>query len=211
MVYNDMKFYKIGKLASMLGVTTMTLRNWYKNGKIEAIRTAGGQLLFSENVLYKFGFKTKKHLKINYGYCRVSSNKQKDDLERQLELVKLFLSQKNKEYRVITDIGSGINYKKAGLLELIDIVQLGGIETLVIANKDRLIRFGYELIEYICNKNGTRIEVIDTVKNKTGEQELVDDLISIVTVFSARINGKRSHIKKKLLEDLNALCKKDKD
>ena len=204
-----MKYYKIGKISKMSGVTPTTIRTWYKENKIEAVRTAGNRLLFPEKVLYQFGYKPKK--RINIGYCRVPSNKQKDDLERQVELVGLFLSQKDKEYEIIKDIGSGINYKKNGLLELIDLIQLGKVNTLVISNKDRLVRFGYELIEHICNKYDTMIEIIDGNKEGSEEQELVEDMISIVTLFSARKNGKRSHIKKKLMENLNALREESKN
>lgn len=102
---------------------------------------------------------------------------------------------------MIQDIGSGINYNKKGLNQLIDRITNGEIEKVVILYKDRFIRFGYELIENLCNKYGTEIEIIDNTE-KTEEQELVEDLIQIVTVFSCRLQGKRANKAKKLIKEL---------
>ncbi len=93
------------------------------------------------------------------------------------------------QFDMIRDIGSGINYNKKGLNQLIDRITNGEIEKVVILYKDRFIRFGYELIENLCNKYGTEIEIIDNTE-KTEEQELVEDLIQIVTLFSCRLQGK---------------------
>ncbi|OTP10301.1 transposon, resolvase [Enterococcus sp. 10A9_DIV0425] len=105
------------------------------------------------------------------------------------------------QFEIIRDIGSGINYNKKGLNQLIDRITNGEIERVVILYKDRLIRFGYELIENLCNKYGTRIEIIDNTE-KTEEQELVEDLIQIVTVFSCRLQGKRANKAKKMIKEL---------
>ena len=102
---------------------------------------------------------------------------------------------------IITDIGSGINYNKKGLNQLIDMITNSEIEKIVILYKDRLIRFGYELIENLCEKYGTTIEIIDNTE-RTEEQELVEDLIQIVTVFSCRLQGKRANEAKKMLKEL---------
>ncbi len=110
------------------------------------------------------------------GYCRVSSHQQKDDLVRQIENVKTYMLAKGYQFEVISDIGSGINYNKKGLNQLIDMITNSEVETVVILYKDRLIRFGYELIENLCDKYGTTIEIIDYTE-KTEEQELVEDLI----------------------------------
>lgn len=105
------------------------------------------------------------------------------------------------QFDIIQDIGSGINYNKKGLSQLIDKITNGEIDKVVILYKDRLIRFGYELIEKLCNKYGTEIEIIDNTE-KTGEQELVEDLIQIVTVFSCRLQGKRANKAKKMIKEL---------
>ena len=105
------------------------------------------------------------------------------------------------QFDSIQDIGSGINYNKKGLSQLIDKITNGEIDKVVILYKDRLIRFGYELIENLCNKYGTEIEIIDNTE-KTVEQELVEDLIQIVTVFSCRLQGKRANKAKKMIKEL---------
>ncbi|MFS1514885.1 IS607 family transposase, partial [Chengkuizengella sp. SCS-71B] len=109
-------------------------------------------------------------------YCRVSSHKQKDDLERQIENVRTYMLAKGYQFEIISDIGSGINYNKKGLNQLIDKITNSEVEKVVILYKDRLIRFGFELIENLCDKYGTTIEIIDHTE-KTEEQELVEDLI----------------------------------
>lgn len=105
------------------------------------------------------------------------------------------------QFDMIRDIGSGINYNKKGLNQLIDRITNGEIEKVVILYKDRFIRFGYELIENLCNKYGTEIEIIDNTE-KTEEQELVEDLIQIVTLFSCRLQGKRANKAKKMIKEL---------
>src|SRR5699024_3971485 len=127
-----------------------------------------------------------EHEKITIGYCRVSSPKQKDDLERQIENMKTYLISQGKPYQIITDIGSGINYRKKGLDKMSDLVISRKVDKVVILYKDRLLRFGYELLEGLFARFGTVIEVVDNTE-KTENEELVEDLIQIVTVFSARM------------------------
>ena len=115
--------------------------------------------------------------------------------------VKTFMIAKGYSFDIITDIGSGINYNKKGLNQLIDKITNSEVEKIVILYKDRLLRFGYELIETICEKYGTTIEIIDNTE-KTEEQELVEDLIQIVTVFSCRLQGKRANKAKKMIKEL---------
>ena len=108
---------------------------------------------------------------------------------------------KGYSFDVITDIGSGINYNKKGLNQLIDMITNSEVEKIVILYKDRLLSFGFEMIENLCNKYGTTIEIIDNTE-KTEEQELVEDLIQIVTVFSCRLQGKRANKAKKMIKEL---------
>ena len=131
----------------------------------------------------------------------MSSHKQKDDLERQIENVKTYMIAKGYSFDVITDIGSGINYNKKGLNQLIDMITNSEVEKIVILYKDRLLSFGFEMIENLCNKYGTTIEIIDNTEN-TEEQELARDLIQIVTVFSCRLQGKRANKAKKMIKEL---------
>lgn len=141
--------------------------------------------------------------RIAIGYCRVSSNKKKDELERQIENVKTFMIAKGYSFDVITDIGSGINYEKRGLKNLIDLVIQGKVERVVILDKDRLVRFGYELLDNLFKRFETQIEIIEHGV-KTEEQELVEDLVQIITKFSCRLPGERAKQARKLLKELLA-------
>ncbi|WP_294154065.1 IS607 family transposase [uncultured Clostridium sp.] len=207
-----MKYYSIGEFAKAIGKTTKTLRNWDKNGKLKPVRVEDtGYRYYSQGQLNHFlGLKNVETTnKKVIGYCRVSSHKQKDDLERQIENVKTYMYAKGYQFDIITDIGSGINYNKKGLNQLIDMITNSEVDKIVVLYKDRLIRFGYELIENICNKYGTTIEIIDNTE-KLEEQELVEDLIQIVTVFSCRLQGKRANKAKKMIKELleDDTCKK---
>lgn len=186
------------------GKTTQTPRKLDKNGSLKPAHiTKGETRYYSQEQLNHFlGLKSKTKLnKKTIGYCRVSSHKQKDYLERQVENVKTYMYTKGYQFEIITDIGSGINYNKKGLNKLIDMITNSEIDKIVILYKDRLIRFGYELIENLCEKYGTTIEIIDNTE-KTEEQELVEDLIQIVTVFSCRLQGKRANKAKKMIKEL---------
>ncbi len=199
-----MKYYSIGQFAKLIGKTNQTLRNWDKNNILKPHHiTESGYRYYSQEQLNHFlGIKGEKQLdKKVIGYCRVSSHKQKDDLERQIENVKTYMYAKGYQFEIITDIGSGINYNKKGLNQLIDMVTNSEVEKIVVLYKDRLIRFGYELIENLCNKYGSTIEIIDNTE-KTEEQELVEDLIQIVTEFSCRLQGKRANKAKKMIKEL---------
>jgi len=199
-----MKYYSIGEFATLIGKTPQTLRDWNKKGTfLPQHVTDGGTRYYSQEQLNQFlGLKgvvtnTKKVI----GYCRVSSNKQKDDLVRQVENVKIYMIAKGYQFDVITDIGSGLNYNKKGLNQLIDMITDSKVEKVVVLYKDRLLRFGFEIIENLCSKYGTTIEIIDNTE-KTEEQELVEDLIQVVTVFSCRLQGKRANKAKKMIKEL---------
>lgn len=199
-----MKFYSIGQFSKLIGKTNQTLRNWDKDGTLKPhhVSESGYRYYSQEQLNHFLGLKQEVQLnKKTIGYCRVSSNKQKDDLERQIDNVKTYMYAKGYSFEIISDIGSGINYNKKGLNQLIDMITNSEVEKIVILYKDRLIRFGYELIENICNKYGTTIEIIDNTE-KTEEQELVEDMIQIVTVFSARLQGKRANKAKKMIKEL---------
>lgn len=199
-----MKYYSIGKFAKLIGKTPQTLRNWDKDGSFEPSHvTNGGTRYYSQEQLNHFlGIKNPSNVtKRTIGYCRVSSHKQKDDLERQIDNVKQYMIARGYQFEIISDIGSGINYNNKGLNTLLDLITNSEVERIVILYKDRLVRFGFELIENICNKYGCSIEIIDNTE-KTEEQELVEDLIQIVTVFSCRLQGKRANKAKKMIKEL---------
>lgn len=199
-----MEYYSIGEFSKLIGKTPQTLRDWHRKGSFVPNHvTDGGTRYYSgEQLNYFLGIKGEKtkNRKI-IGYCRVSSTKQKDDLERQVDNVKTYMIAKGYSFDVITDIGSGINYNKKGLNQLIDLITNSEVEKIVILYKDRLLRFGFEIIENLCDKYETVIEIIDNTE-KTDNQELAEDLIQIVTVFGSGLQGKRVNKAKKMIKEL---------
>ena len=184
----------IGKFAKSLGVSIQTLRNWDKEGKLKPTYvTENGYRYYSEDLLNKFRNikNVNKIKKKNILYARVSTKNQKDDLDRQVDNLKQYAYSKGYSFEIITDIGSGINYKKEGLLKMINLVECGEVDKIIVLYKDRLIRFGYDLIEYICKLNDTKIEIVDN-STISKEQELTEDLIQIITVFANKLYGARS-------------------
>jgi len=196
-----MKYYTIHEVSEMLGVSAQTLRNWDKSGKLRPHhKSANGYRYYAEDDLNMLlGVKSQNGKTV--GYCRVSSPKQKDDLERQEENMRTYLLAQGKPFEIISDIGSGINYKRKGLQELIKGMANRSISKVVVLYKDRLTRFGFELIEYVAELYGCEIEVIDTTE-KTEQEELVKDLVQIITVFSCKLQGKRANKAKKMIKEL---------
>ena len=196
-----MRYFTINKFSKIVGVTPQTLRNWDKVGKLKPHHTTeSGYRYYSEEQLNQVLNIKQKHKKV-IGYCRVSSPKQKDDLERQIENVKIYLLAQGKPFEIISDVGSGINCKRKGLLELLDRINKNEVEKVVVLYKDRLSRFGFELIEYVASLHGCEIEIIDNTQ-KTEQEELVEDLVQIITVFSCKLQGKRANKARKLIKEL---------
>ena len=204
-----MELVSIGKFAKMVGVTPTTLRHMQETGElIPAHITKGGTRYYSTDQLKLF--QSKKHNDMVVGYCRVSTKSQKDDLAAQIQNVKSYMIAKGYQFEIIEDIGSGINYKKKGLQTLLSKINNQEISKVVILYKDRLVRFGYELIEYICRLNNVEIEIIDNTEYSK-EQELTDDLIQIITAFGNSLYGQRSKKTKRLIDEVknNVNDKKD--
>ena len=196
-----MKYYTINKFAKIIGVTPQTLRNWDRSGRLHPHHTStNGYRYYSEEQLCAvtgIQFAPRKVI----GYCRVSSRKQKDDLERQVENLRTYLYAQGNPFEIITDIGSGINYTKEGLQELIRRIEANQVEKVVVLYKDRLLRFGFELLETIATIHGCKIEIVDTTR-ESEQQELVEDLVQIITVFSCKLQGKRANQAKKMIQEL---------
>lgn len=196
-----MKYYSSKDVTKILGVTAQTLRNWDKEGKLKPSYTkSNGYRYYSEDVIlsYTQERKTKKDVNVVL-YARVSSKKQQDDLERQISNLKEYAKDKYEKYDVISDIGSGINYEKPGLKKLIEMINKKQVDIIVVLYKDRLLRYGFELVEYFAKLNNVKIEVIDKI-DKNQDQELVEDLVQIITVFSCKLQGKRKKKTKELLQ-----------
>ena len=197
-----MKYYSINEFSKILGVSAQTLRNWDKSGKLHPHHTStNGYRYYSHEQLGQvMNIKTNVDKKV-IGYCRVSKKKKKDDLKRQIENMEMYLTSQGKPFEIISDIGSGINYKKKGLKELIKLITQNKVEKVVVLYKDRLVRFGFELIEYLASLYNCEIEIVDNTE-KSEQQELVEDLIQIITVFSCRLQGKRANKTRKLVKEL---------
>lgn len=199
-----MAYLPIGKMAESLGVTEQTLRNWDKSGKLKPAYVAeSGYRYYSDEQLAKVKglFYTDSDNKIVIAYCRVSTRKQSDNLDRQIDCARQYCIAKGYQFQVISDIGSGINYNKKGLQDLLTKVMNNEVSKIVVMYKDRLVRFGFELIESICKFHDVEIEVIDNTE-KTEQEELVEDLVQIITVFSARLSGKRANRAKQIITEL---------
>ena len=196
-----MELMSIGKFAKKVGVNVATLRRMDASGDLKPYHVSkGGTRYYSTEQLKYFG-DTQQKAKLVAGYCRVSTPSQKDELENQVNNVKTYMIAKGYSFEMITDIGSGIDYKRQGLKKLIDKINNQEISKIVILYKDRLVGFGYELIEYLCFINNIEIEIIDHTETSK-EQELTDDLIQIITVFANRLYGQRSKKTKHLIDEV---------
>lgn len=198
----DIRKYSIGQFAKLINRSEQTLRNWDKSGKLKPIYVdeVTGYRYYTDEQLWLYNGEKIKDKAI-IGYCRVSSQKQKPALERQEDNLKQYMYAKGYQFSIISDIGSGINYQNKGLNKLMQMVLNDEVSKIVVLYKDRLVRFGFELIENICSSKGLPIEVIDNTE-RTDEEEIVEDLIQIITVFSCRLQGKRANKTKKMIEEL---------
>jgi len=179
------KFHPSREAARILGVRPNSLRKWADNGEINCIRTKSGQRRYDVD-----SYIGKSTSSTTICYCRVSSHKQRDELERQVE----FLRNQYPTAEFVKDIGSGLNFKRKGLKTILERAMSGTNTTLVVAHRDRLARFGIELIRQIIEQNGGKLVVLEETL-LSPEQELTKDLLNIVHVFSARMHGLRSYKK----------------
>ena len=192
----------ISEASKLLGVSQKTIRVWEDEGKITSFRTAGGHRRYKVSDLIKSN--TDKLLTV--AYARVSSNDQKEDLKRQEIVLESYCAFKGFEFEVISDLGSGLNYKKKGLIRLIKLICSEQVDRLVLTHKDRLLRFGSELIFTLCEHFGVEVIIINRSEDSTFEEDLSKDIMDIITVFSARMYGSRSHKNKKIVEQLKDIA-----
>lgn len=198
---ND-RFIKIGEASELLGVSIQALRNWEADGKLKSShRTPGGHRMYSVATL--LGMNDAQYPTI--AYARVSSRDQKEDLERQHIVLESFCNKNGWQTEIIRDLGSGMNYNKKGLLRLLELIVQGQCSRLVITHKDRLLRFGAELIFRICELKGIEVVIINKGEQPTFEEELTRDVMEIMTVFCAKLYGRRSHKSKKMAEQIAAI------
>jgi len=192
----------IKEASKLLGVTQKTLRLWEKEGKITSKRTEGGHRRYEISDLLK----NNKGKELTIVYARVSSIDQKDDLKRQELVLESYCASKGYQYELISDLGSGLNYKKKGLLRLIKLICSHEVDRLVLTHKDRLLRFGSELIFSLCEHFGVEVVIINRSEDSSFEEDLTKDIMDIITVFSARMYGSRSHKNKQIVEQLKNIA-----
>ena len=192
----------VSQAAELLGVSTKTIRRWETEGRIKSIRTEGGHRRFTVSDLIG----NKQDNSLTVAYARVSSHDQKDDLERQKIVLEAYCAKLGWSFEVISDLGSGLNYRKKGLIKLIKLICSDQVERLVLTHKDRLLRFGSDLIFTLCEIFGTEVVIINRSIDSTFEEVLAQDVIEIITVFSARLYGSRSHKNKQIVKQLKEVA-----
>ncbi|MEL6383878.1 MAG: IS607 family transposase [Cyanobacteria bacterium J06626_18] len=192
----------IGEAAQELGVSVDTVRRWADSGKLKFERAPSGHRRFYLKDIKRITPRPNQQIeeKITINYARVSRHDQKKDLERQVQVLEAFSGSNGWQFETIQDLGSGLNYKKRGLRTLLKRILKGDVGRLVITHKDRLLRFGAELVFAMCEEFETEVVIVNKSPEELSfEQELVEDMIELVQVFSARLYGARSRKNKKLL------------
>jgi predicted site-specific integrase-resolvase len=185
-------FVPLRDAAKHYNVCKQSIAAWAERGDIEFIELPSGHKRYringSGNTTLQSPPSEKKE-KVNICYCRVSSNGQKEDLKRQIE----YMRERYPGYEIYSDVGSGLNWKRQGLRAVLRRCLQGDVEKVAVAHKDRLARFGFEILEFMLAQCGIQLLCDHQDVHKSKESELVEDILSIVTVFSARIHGQRSY------------------
>lgn len=193
------KQYRINEFAKRIGRAPSTVRRWEREGKLTAKRMPSGHRYFDESdVRAMLGGAPEKRLTVVY--CRVSSAGQKDDLESQIAAMEQYCRAGAIAVdEWVKEVGGGMNFKRKRFLDLLDRIQRGEVAKVLIAHKDRLVRFGFDLLEHLALEHGCEIVVVNQ-ESLSPEQELVEDLLAIVHTFSCRLYGMRKY-KKQIKED----------
>jgi predicted site-specific integrase-resolvase len=185
--------YSPKNFSKLVGVSVFTLQRWDRNGTLIAHRTPTNRRYYTHEQYLEYRGLVSKETGLTLAYTRVSSPAQKADLAHQMNALRAYCLEKQiKVDQWMADIGSALNYKRKGFNEIIELIELGLVKRLIIGYEDRFVRFGYDWFEGFCARHGTEIIVVNG-EELSPEQELVRDLLAIVTVFSARLHGLRSH------------------
>ena len=190
----------IGEASQVLGVSIVTLRRWEAAGKLIPERTLAGHRRYDLAKLKPELFHTDTSERRTVAYARVSSHDQKNDLERQKQVLELYCARQGWTFAVVADLGSGMNYRQKGLKRLLNDVVEGRIGRLVITHKDRLLRLGAELVFAICEAKQVEVVILNQGEDTSFEEDLAKDMLEIITVFSARLYGSRSRKNQQLLD-----------
>jgi len=202
------KLYRVSELAELIGVSRVTVVKWIRSGRISAYNINGYYYIPESEVekLLRGVSTTVRRVAI---YVRVGGNMQKDDLERQIASLEDYVRKQfpQSEYIVVKDIASGLKEDRKGLRKLIDLARRRQIDAVIVAYRDRLTRFGFTYLEELFKAYGVRVIVAFQEESKDYMQELVEDLIEIVTSFADKIYGKRSHKYRKVVETVEQAVK----
>ncbi len=197
------KLLTVAEAAELLGVSGNTLRRWEREGKlVPDERTAGNQRRYRLSSVRPEMVRNDDRKRSTVAYARVSSHDQKDDLVRQKKMLEMFCSANGWQFEVISDLGSGMNYRKKGLKKLLELILKGQVGRLVITHNHRLLRFGAELVFSICEAKQVEVLIMNQGEDTTFEEDLAKDVLEIIAVFSARLYGTRSHKNKKLIDQM---------
>lgn len=202
----------IKEAAEYLGVVPQTLRRWEREGKLmPAERTPGGRRRYDLTRLLPGQFHVPSVAGRTVAYARVSSHDQKDDLERQKRVLEMYCARQGWTFEVVSDLGSGMNYRKKGLKRLLDDIIEGSVSRLVLTHEDRLLCFGAELVFALCEAKHVEVVILNQGEDTTFEEDLAKDVLEVITVFSARLYGAGSYKNQKLLDGIkkvveNASC-----
>ncbi|WP_155286311.1 IS607 family transposase [Lacticaseibacillus zhaodongensis] len=184
------------EMAARIGVTVKTLQKWDKDGTLPAFRNPKNRRYYTEEQYRTYIGETTKNGHKVVAYARVSNAGQKDDLKKQVDFLRQYANGKGVILDdVITDVGSGLNYKRKHWNELLDQIMANNVDTVYITYKDRFVRFGYDWFEQLANKFNTQIVVLNN-PDLSPQEEMTQDLISIIQVFSCRISGLRKYKRK---------------
>jgi len=205
------EYYKTGELAKMIGKQTRTVQSYCIKGDINSIIIPSGKRIISRDEVIKYlrssNLLYEDDNKIDLIYARVSTNEQKNrgDLDRQINyIIREIIAKNPKNLKVFSEVGSGLNDNRKELKKLLDMVMNDEIDRIFILYKDRLTRFGFNYLEQICNKFGTKIIVIsEEIQEKSIQEELAEDIISIIHSFSSKLYGMRNKIKEKIDKELS--------
>ena len=199
------KLMTIREAGELLGVSNTTLRRWEKTGKLIPERTKGNRRRYRMSQINPSMVRKTEQERKTVAYARVSSHDQKDDLERQKQVLELYCSTQGWTFELISDLGSGMNYHKKGLKHLLDEIMDGRVSRLVVTHKDRLLRFGAELVFAICEARNVEVVILNRGEDTSFEEDLAKDVLEIITVFSARLYGSRSHKNQKIINGMKQL------
>jgi predicted site-specific integrase-resolvase len=189
--------YKIGEFAAKLNVHADTLRRWDSSGKLVAQRSVGGTRYYTDEHFQKaLRLDLEQKPKRNVIYCRVSSPSQKDDLQRQIQAMETFALGRGLITETMTEIGGGMNFSRKKFTQLMADIVNGDVGTVIVAHKDRLARFGFEMVDNLAKQCGCEIIVVNR-EELSPQQEMVEDLMSIIHTCSCRLYGLRKYKKAK--------------